>query len=233
MCAAEQKNRRRAGGNVAQAQANGCPRSLLNYWNKRYDLFSRFDSGITLDEESWYSVTPERIAEYTALRCHVGGVVVDGFCGAGGNSIAFARCRHVTRVVAVDIDAARVGLAQANAGVYGVAEKIEFGVGDFCALASAGSLAGDVCFLSPPWGGPSYRAKPVFSLHDMVPDGVEIFKAARKVARSVVYYLPRNVDVAEIAALGDPLCELEVVCVDGVPKATLVYFGEIARVRRQ
>ena len=39
--------------------------------------------------ESWYSVTPEAIAQYTAKRmaCRV---IVDGFCGAGGNTIQFA-----------------------------------------------------------------------------------------------------------------------------------------------
>jgi len=39
--------------------------------------------------ESWYSVTPEKIAEHIAERCRCD-LIVDGFCGAGGNSIQFA-----------------------------------------------------------------------------------------------------------------------------------------------
>ena len=39
--------------------------------------------------ESWFSVTPEKIAQHTAERCRCD-VVVDAFCGAGGNSIQFA-----------------------------------------------------------------------------------------------------------------------------------------------
>lgn len=42
-----------------------------------------------LISESWYSVTPEKVAEHTAerLQCDI---IVDAFCGAGGNTIQFA-----------------------------------------------------------------------------------------------------------------------------------------------
>ena len=36
------------------------------FWQQRYYYFSKFDKGIQMDEESWYSVTPEEIAKYTA-----------------------------------------------------------------------------------------------------------------------------------------------------------------------
>merc|ERR1711871_945510 len=48
------------------------------YWDQRYRLFSRFQqidfttgehSQIQLDEESWYSVTPECIADYITECC--------------------------------------------------------------------------------------------------------------------------------------------------------------------
>ncbi len=38
------------------------PRTLWKYWMQRYTLFARFDDGILLDEEGWFSVTPEAIA---------------------------------------------------------------------------------------------------------------------------------------------------------------------------
>ncbi|OTF71408.1 hypothetical protein BLA29_013244, partial [Euroglyphus maynei] len=38
------------------------------YWRQRYILFSRFNQGIRLDDESWYSVTPEAIAKHIAER---------------------------------------------------------------------------------------------------------------------------------------------------------------------
>ena len=66
------------------------------FWHQRYRLFSKYDEGIQIEsEESWYSVTPEKIAEHLAERCR-GDIVVDGFCGVGGNSIQFAKtCMQV------------------------------------------------------------------------------------------------------------------------------------------
>lgn len=39
--------------------------------------------------ESWFSVSPEKIAEHIAERCR-SDLIVDAFCGAGGNTIQFA-----------------------------------------------------------------------------------------------------------------------------------------------
>ncbi len=38
------------------------------YWAQRKRFFSKFDDGIQLDKESWYSVTPEAIANHIAKR---------------------------------------------------------------------------------------------------------------------------------------------------------------------
>ena len=44
--------------------------------------------------EGWFSVTPEKIAEHIAERCQCS-VIVDAFCGVGGNCIQFAKtCDH-------------------------------------------------------------------------------------------------------------------------------------------
>ncbi|KOB68412.1 Prip interacting protein pimt [Operophtera brumata] len=45
-------------------------------------------------------------------------------------------------------------MAKHNASVYGVADRIEFIVGDFFELAP--TIEADMVFLSPPWGGPNY-----------------------------------------------------------------------------
>ena len=41
---------------------------LEKYWSQRYRIFSKFDHGCLLDEESWFSITPEKIAEHHANR---------------------------------------------------------------------------------------------------------------------------------------------------------------------
>ena len=42
---------------------------ISKYWAQRYRLFSMYDDGVKLDQESWYSITPEKIAEHIAERC--------------------------------------------------------------------------------------------------------------------------------------------------------------------
>lgn len=77
--------------------------SVAKYWRQRYSLFSRFDDGILMDEEGWYSVTPEAIAAAHAARAtSLAGrgcpLVLDGFAGVGGNAIQFAsRCGLLIR----------------------------------------------------------------------------------------------------------------------------------------
>lgn len=58
--------------------------------------------------------------------------MIDAFCGVGGNAIQFAfTCE---RVIAIDINAERLEMARHNAAVYGVADRIEFILGDFLTL---------------------------------------------------------------------------------------------------
>lgn len=112
------------------------------YWAQRKRFFSRFDDGIRLDNEGWYSVTPEAIANHIANRVLLAAaaiagkpqqqhgksmVVMDAFCGCGGNAIAFARRPEVSLVIAIDCDRGKLEIAANNAAVYNVApEKIVF-----------------------------------------------------------------------------------------------------------
>lgn len=47
---------------------NPYPPSICHdkYWCQRRRLFSRFDMGVQLDSEGWFSVTPEIIADHVA-----------------------------------------------------------------------------------------------------------------------------------------------------------------------
>lgn len=110
---------------------NPFDRVIQKYWHQRRRLFSRFDQGIQLDQEGWFSVTPEQIADHVAARtvdlrrvvappvpsleCMT---VLDAFCGCGGNSIAFAKHAAVDQVICVDIDRAKLQRAANNAAIY-------------------------------------------------------------------------------------------------------------------
>lgn len=105
------------------------------YWAQRRRLFSRFDMGIQLDGQGWYSVTPEIIADHVANRVaelatnHVipheseeGIVILDAFCGCGGNSIAFGKVPSniISKVVCVDTDRSKLLKAAHNASLYDI-----------------------------------------------------------------------------------------------------------------
>ena len=194
------------------------------YWSQRYRLFSLFDEGIKMDLESWHSVTPERIAQHIAYRMTCD-VVIDGFCGAGGNTIQLAMtCHHV---IAIDIDPVKIELAKHNAAVYGVADRIEFIVGDYMALAP--TLKADCVFLSPPWGGPEYLRQDVYSLRHMTPHGKDIFDVTCQITENIALFLPRNVDADEVISLALPgaSVEIEQNFLNRRVKTVTAYFGEL------
>ncbi|NXJ81604.1 TGS1 synthase, partial [Trogon melanurus] len=200
---------------------------LAKYWAQRYRLFSRFDEGIKLDREGWFSVTPEKIAEHIAVRVSQSfncDVIVDAFCGVGGNAIQFALTSK--RVIAIDIDPEKLRLARNNAEVYGVADQIEFVCGDFMVLAA--DLQADVVFLSPPWGGPDYATAEIFDIQTMIcPDGYPF----KKITNNIVYFLPRNADIDQVASLAGPggKVEIEQNFLNNKLKTITAYFGDLIR----
>ncbi|XP_057986863.1 uncharacterized protein LOC110643631 isoform X1 [Hevea brasiliensis] len=201
--------------------------NIGKYWCQRYLLFSRFDSGIQMDEEGWFSVTPEPIARHHALRCD-SDIIIDCFAGVGGNAIQFAqRCKHVT---AIDVDPKKIDYAYHNAAIYGVRDQIDFIKGDFFVLAP--KLKADTVFLSPPWGGPDYAKVKTYNIMRMLKphDGYFLFNTAKKIAHKIVMFLPRNVDLNQLAELSlsaDHPWSLEVEknFLNGKLKAVTAYFS--------
>lgn len=110
-----------------------------------------------LDEEGAYSLTPQDLARRQAALLP-GPVVVDAFCGCGGNAIALALAGR--RVIAVERDPGRLALARRNARALGA--TLELVEGDARALLP-GILArhpGADLLLDPPWGGPGSAGRP-------------------------------------------------------------------------
>ncbi|XP_037075936.1 trimethylguanosine synthase-like [Pollicipes pollicipes] len=232
-CAArgQGQGRRQAGGKRSRA-ARPAPEEMQNsaelrkYWYQRYRLFSRFDEGVRLSGPSWFSVTPEQIARHLADRCRAD-VIVDAFCGAGGNAIQFAfTCE---RVIAIDIDAEQLALARHNAAVYGVRDRIEFVRGDFFTLAPR--LRADAVFLSPPWGGPQYCDADVYDVYrlDGSMDGRDMMRAARQVSSNIALLAPRNANTHQLTALAGPggSVEIEQNLLNGKIKTITAYYGDL------
>ncbi|XP_050540327.1 trimethylguanosine synthase-like [Daktulosphaira vitifoliae] len=185
--------------NIKQVRPNNV---LKKYWDKRYSLFNKYDRGIQLDAESFYSVCPEILSYHIAQRCK-GKVAMDPFCGAGGNIIQLAR--FYTKVIAIDKDPEKIKMAIHNSKIYGVEKHIIFIVGDFFKLANR--FKADVIVTSPPWGGPNYSKKKNYTLRNMCQDqghdGFDIFELARKIAPNIVLHLPKNIYLGECQSLAN------------------------------
>ncbi|KAH8384009.1 hypothetical protein KR009_011725 [Drosophila setifemur] len=201
--------------------------NMVRYWLKRFSLFSRFDQGIRLDRESWFSVTPEKIAKQTARRLACD-IIVDAFCGCGGNAIQFANT--CGRVIAIDIDAEKIAMAKHNAGIYGVAHKIEFIQADFLQFAASTKIRPDVVFLSPPWGGPVYKKRATFDIEQSLqPVGAtQLMQLSRRLADNVGFFLPRNSNMNQVVALSGAgqKCEVEHNYLDTRMVALTAYYGQ-------
>ncbi|KAF7317888.1 Tgs1 protein [Mycena kentingensis (nom. inval.)] len=237
--------------------ASEVPEHLQKYFAQRTRFFSLYSTppGCLLDEEGWYSITPELIADRIAERCRCD-TILDAFCGVGGNAIAFAKTCE--RVIALDISPIRLALARHNAQIYGVADRIEFILADYISFANSYLSQShpqrkiDVVFLSPPWGGPGYisgdttrpsspvksseldQEHPTYSLASIQPiHGADLFALSRKITRNVAYYLPRNTGVDEIGALLtcppiEEMVEIEEQWMSGKLKALCCLFGGLA-----
>ncbi|KAL3936215.1 MAG: hypothetical protein SGARI_002654, partial [Bacillariaceae sp.] len=123
-------------GDCGDGIVNPYPKHVVpdKYWSQRRRLFSKYDQGIQLDAESWFSVTPEVIANHIAAHLvgnrrldidsdddvHKKMIVLDPFGGCGGNSIAFARREEVELVISVDLDMEKLKMAASNAAIYGI-----------------------------------------------------------------------------------------------------------------
>lgn len=206
------------------------PRHMKKYYNQRYNFFSRFDEGILLDKEGWYSVTCEEIAEHIARRFTSVAldVIVDVYSGVGGNTIQFARI--YPEVIALDIDHNRIELMKHNANIYGVRNRIVCRQGDAVEVLQllkhelAGQRVG--IFMSPPWGGPGYIDEESYDVSGFK----EALVAAKEVTSCVAMLVPKNIDRENVKAVfGDCEIEFNVITRWNKVKCATIYFGELAQ----
>lgn len=178
---------------------NKCPfgAKTQRYWDRRYDLFSRFDKGIKIDKVGLYSMTPEKIAleQAETFKCKT---ILDGFCGVGGNAIGFARV--CDKVYTIEKNKKRLEMARHNAKLYGVENKITFILGDF--FREAPKIKADGIFLDPDWGGPEYKKLKKFKLSNFSPDGNKILKLSFRHFQKAALKAPDFFDFKELDKFG-------------------------------
>ena len=132
-------------------------------------------------------------------------------------------------VIAIDIDPKKIEMAKHNASIYGVADRIEFIVGDFFQLAD--TLKADVVFLSPPWGGPQYMKVDTYDLEEHLQPlpASQMMEKAKQISTNVAVFLPRNSNTQQLTLLAGPggRVEIEQSFLDRKLIALTAYYGEL------
>ncbi|KAG1662507.1 hypothetical protein FOA52_000911 [Chlamydomonas sp. UWO 241] len=233
---------------MRDADGHSMGKQMAKYWLQRYSLFSRYDDGIEMDIEGWYSVTPEVLAHHQAgiMREYGRGLVAaDAMSGCGGNVIAMAAT--FPQVIGIEISPTRCAMMAHNAALYAASPRVNYVVADF--FAAAPTLLADAIFCSPPWGGPTYQYCETFdvlapsiggerSVADLLAVclsvvtrtwGMQEAAAGGSGGRGVVaLFLPRNTDLVQLEALVPPgaVWQLERSFVNGRLKGVTLYaFG--------
>jgi predicted RNA methylase len=171
----------------------------LGFWHQRYYYYSKYDEGIQMDDECWWSVTPEIISEYIAKLAGNNAIVIDGFCGSGGNVIQFSK--FCSKIYAIDIDKTRLDICKHNCEVYKCKDNVVFILSDFLLMENNPIFTNkaDYIFLSPPWGGVKYKNSDVYSIKNlMTPSIYDIIRVSLNVSKRIMFYLPRTLLLEEL-----------------------------------
>ncbi|KAH3668177.1 hypothetical protein OGAPHI_001931 [Ogataea philodendri] len=205
-------------------RADKIPQDVQKYWKRRRNLFSKYNEGIKLTRELWFSVTAEAVANYLAKfiqHCYPETrTVVDLFCGGGGNSIQMIRL--FDRCICVDYNETNLACTKNNVYVYFSPEQlqhagktIEFVHCDWkYALPTTSptdqaaynktqqfiqNIKSDIVFASPPWGGPEYLNQEKFNLRNIEPLPLEdLLRSCLQISPVIVLFLPRNSDLDQL-----------------------------------
>ncbi|CEP60138.1 RNA methyltransferase LALA0_S01e03884g [Lachancea lanzarotensis] len=215
-------------------------KSIFKYWKNRHRLFSKMQThDLYMTRELWFSVTPEIVAKFAARfikSCLPDAqVILDVYCGGGGNTIQFAQ--YFQKVYGVDNSLEHLYCTYRNAQAYSVEDRVWLKYGDWPTLSRKNrfeKLQIDCIFSSPPWGGPQYLKSEVYDLEAALqPQGLrETLQGFLRVSENVVLFLPRNSDLGQVSQvtreiLGDEArCKVLYVKDNGFLKGILCFWGE-------
>lgn len=159
----------------------------------------------------------ERIANYRAARMArslpPGAKVADLGCGIGGDSLAMAQ---YFRVSGVDLDAARLVFARANAAVYNLTANFEGVEVDLTQLDLKGY---DAIFFDP--ARRSAEGKRYFSVEAYQPP-LSIIQKWLPLVPEIAVKISPGVDYSELAKYD---CEVEIISDEGEVKEAILWFG--------
>ncbi len=109
--------------------------------------------------------------------------------------------KYCTEVFAIDIDPKKIEICKNNCKIYGCEDNIHFIEHDFLKIEQYQKIkvTADYIFLSPPWGGISYKNSDIYSIKaSMTPDISEIIKVCLRIVKYIMFYVPRTLMLKEL-----------------------------------
>ena len=109
--------------------------------------------------------------------------------------------KFCSKVYAIDIDPKKIDICKNNCKIYNCKDNIYFIEYDFLKIEQYEPIKvrADYIFLSPPWGGISYKNSDVYSIKaSMTPDISEIIKVSLKIVKYIMFYVPRTLMLEEL-----------------------------------
>ncbi|CDW83976.1 had-superfamily subfamily iia cecr5 containing protein [Stylonychia lemnae] len=178
------------------------------FFRQKYFLFSKYDSGLFIDREGWYSITPEPIAAFMAyyMKNLQQSIIIDGCCGVGGNVIQFAMLENNKNCIATELDKDRAKYADYNCKKYKVNQKVDVTQGAFLELKISKYLdkvnpeKQVAFFFDPPWGGLDYKdVESKMKVNDFEPYPFKktLIKAI-EMSPNLMLKLPINMDIDDL-----------------------------------
>lgn len=173
------------------------------YWNKRYELFSNFDEGIKIDEESWANTPPEPVSEYIASKCAGGKVFLDVFGNVGGTSIKLASLSSCIKVVALESNSQKLKFLINNAKIYEMDRLIEIFEANFLNYSEKRTF--DVVFLNPvrPDHVNEFRS---MGLQEFQPSLDKLIYKSLKLSNNMILLLPPNISLESLCSCINKCC---------------------------
>lgn len=159
-------------------------------WNRLMPL----ERLMLFDADSLNELAVQEAAIETA-RMTPGHRVIDACCGVGGNAIAFALAGKM--VTAIDVNSSRLEMAQFNATLFGVADRIRWVHGN--ALDLLPWLESESVFIDPNWGQPRSKDALV-GFEGSKPNIRQLVRLAQGDRRTVVLRLPLCFDFEELSS---------------------------------
>lgn len=195
------------------------PHECKKFWPRRYDLFSLYDDGIFMTAEMWFSVTPEKLAVFTAKLVKIllpqAETILDVCCGAGGNTIQFAK--EFKSVGAIDINERNIYCTIHNCEVYETADNVWTVNADWNEIKDSKDWIPhgfqnkekpfDFIFCSPPWGGVNYNKKQSsFDLDNLQPLAFDnLCQSFTKLSTNFGLFLPKSSNFDQLSNMATKL----------------------------